>query len=636
MARFLERYPKADEIYITSAMDGDHGPTSHHYGLSYRGSPTAAIDIGAGGYPAGSEKMREVARWLYDNFSDYTVELIHDDDGFYVKNQVRDPGGDIYGAEVRNAHLDHVHWATSADLMSAMEQRADRPLRDLVPAERSLGVPTKGIDMAFSTAEQQELLRLLREFAPLARRLEGQLDGDRFGGFDGAPTALGAMPVGDDYWNHGYPDGHAAASGRIEPQIDAQQLLNLRGGRVSGPPLPSARELPRTRAIDSGREAARAIEAIDPGPPVDFPRKIGDVTGPGHTDRFGMAATDLGVLARTPSGRILAVFGDTFRDAWVGSPDWRAPVALFSDTKTLDAGIVWSEAAGPNPHYAQQLWPYNHFPPGGPSTVLPSDIMTIGDTMYLHVSAHFPFGNVGFTEIWKSVNDGRTWTLCPHRFDAHIHGGLAQLWTWDVGDDGFVYIMSTGFRVNRDQPIILRRVPVDRLEDPGAYEGWGFGPNGWAWGNEPTPVLDGGYGELCLRRIDGQWVLVAFNAGDYRLDVRVFFDITSNLYDATTFSPIHGTAWGQETDDAVAQLYGPSILPGSRVGGGFHIFLSQWQNPGVWPYHVMQFKIPMLGARGLRELPPEGRRRKAAPKKVQPRKSPSAKKTPAKKARARK
>jgi hypothetical protein len=111
--------------------------------------------------------------------------------------------------------------------------------------------------MALSTAEQRELLRLLREFAPLARRLEGQLNGDGSRGFDGAPTALAAAPAGDDYWNHGYPDGHAAARGRIEPQIDAQQLLNLRGGRVSGPPIPSARDVPRTRTIDGGREAAR-------------------------------------------------------------------------------------------------------------------------------------------------------------------------------------------------------------------------------------------------------------------------------------------------------------------------------------------------------------------------------------------
>ena len=137
MIRFLERYPKAGEIYITSAMDGDHGQVSHHYGLSYQGSPTAAIDIGAGGYPAGSAKMRDVARWLYDNFADYTVELIHttpfqDDNGFYVKNQARDPGGDIYGEATRQAHKDHVHWATSADLMTTMEQGAGPSPLDLL------------------------------------------------------------------------------------------------------------------------------------------------------------------------------------------------------------------------------------------------------------------------------------------------------------------------------------------------------------------------------------------------------------------------------------------------------------------------------------------------------------------------
>ena len=251
-----------------------------------------------------------------------------------------------------------------------------------------------------------------------------------------------------------------------------------------------------------------------------------------------MAATDLGVMTRTPSGRILAVFGDTFRDAWVGSADWRGTVGLISDSKNLDEGIVWTKPPARDRNYARQLWDYPHLPcPGGASTVLPSDVMTIGNTMYLHVSAHFPFGNVTFAEIWKSVDQGRTWVLCGPRLDTGRHGGLAQLWTWDLGDDGFVYIMSTGFRIARDQPIILRRVPAERIDDPGAYQGWGFGPGGWAWGNEPTPVLDGGYGELCLRRIDGQWVLVAFNARDYRLDVRVFSDITSNLYEELRSAP---------------------------------------------------------------------------------------------------
>jgi hypothetical protein len=104
MAKFLENYPKADEIYITSGRDGDHGDVSHHYGLSYGGSPTAAIDIGAGGVGVGDVKMRDFAEWLYDNYADFTVELIHstpfaDDHGFYVKNQKRNPGGSVYGGQ---------------------------------------------------------------------------------------------------------------------------------------------------------------------------------------------------------------------------------------------------------------------------------------------------------------------------------------------------------------------------------------------------------------------------------------------------------------------------------------------------------------------------------------------------------
>jgi N-acetyl-anhydromuramyl-L-alanine amidase AmpD len=332
---------------------------------------------------------------------------------------------------------------------------------------------------------------------------------------------------------------------------------------------------------------------INPGPPTTFSFKIKDVTGPGLTDQFSMAATDLGVMARTPSGRILAVFGDTFLDPWVGSRDWRAPVALISDTKDLDSGIVWSEAAGGDPNYARQLWPYPHHISSGDTTVLPSDVMTIGNAMYLHASAHFPFGNVGFTEIWKSIDDGHTWFHVAGPIDGGIHNGLAQLWTWDIGDDGFVYVMSTAFRVARDGPIILRRVPADRLTDPAAYEGWGFGANGWAWGNEPTPVLEGGYGEMCLRRIQGQWVFVVFNNFQYRLELRVFPDITSNLYAVPMNIPIHGCDWGAESGDAVAQLYGPSIVPGSRLDAGLHLFVSQWKAPGPWPYHVMQFKIPV-------------------------------------------
>jgi GH25 family lysozyme M1 (1,4-beta-N-acetylmuramidase) len=150
MAKFLEAYAKADEIYITSGKDGDHGRSSHHYGLSYNGSPTAALDIGAGGQGAGSTKMRDFAKWLYDNYAAFTVELIHstpfpDDDGFYVKNQIKYPGGGPYGSPSAIGHFDHIHWATSQALLTRIEQRAgdSAPARvhaDVVTADAPTGV----------------------------------------------------------------------------------------------------------------------------------------------------------------------------------------------------------------------------------------------------------------------------------------------------------------------------------------------------------------------------------------------------------------------------------------------------------------------------------------------------------------
>ncbi|WP_084531446.1 DUF4185 domain-containing protein [Nocardia miyunensis] len=340
--------------------------------------------------------------------------------------------------------------------------------------------------------------------------------------------------------------------------------------------------------------------AIDPGPKAARSKKIADVTGPGHTDRFGVGGTDLGVMCRTPSGRILAIFGDTFLNPGVGGPDWRSPVGLLSDTTSLDQGIGWNEACGDDPRYARQLLPYSH-ETGEYTTILPSDVVTIGDSIYLHVMVNQSLHNVIRTELWRSDDDGRHWTDTGVRFPGDLHHNLAQLITWDCHPNGWVYVMSTSF--TRNDPLILRRVPHDRIENPDAYEGWGWADGSWKWGNPPTPILEGvtsgeKFGEMCLRYIQGQWVLVNFDAsssGGYDIDVRVFENITDNLYDARKSSPIRGAAWGMEGDDAVAQLYGPSIVPGSTLDGGFHIFVSQWNTGAAdgWPYRAMQFKIPV-------------------------------------------
>ncbi|GAA4894896.1 uncharacterized protein DUF4185 [Stackebrandtia albiflava] len=325
--------------------------------------------------------------------------------------------------------------------------------------------------------------------------------------------------------------------------------------------------------------------AADPATTAVTVTKIADLTGPGLTTTFRMEATDLGIPATTPDGRTLYVFGDTFEHAHVGGGWWRSPVALYSTTTDLNTGVTWSQAVG-GPH-ARQLWHYDHDNPVF-STVLPGDVITIGDTMYLHAMVNKGLGNVVWTELWRSDDSGTTWTHTGTHFDAGLHGGLFQLLTWGLGNDGYVYVYSTGFQ--RDKPIILHRVPAHRITDPTAYQPWGWRDGHWAWGHPPTPVLTGRFGELCLRPLGGKWVLTWFNAGDYRIDGIIMDTPTSNLYTAHRRTLIHGGSWGHEDDSHVAQLYGGYIIPGSTLDD-LHLTVSQWNTSTGWPYRVMQHRI---------------------------------------------
>jgi len=73
--------------------------------------------------------MRDVAKWLYNNFAADTVELIHttpfnDDNGFYVWHQRKYPGGGgIYDPGTMNDHRNHVHFATSKALANKILAR---------------------------------------------------------------------------------------------------------------------------------------------------------------------------------------------------------------------------------------------------------------------------------------------------------------------------------------------------------------------------------------------------------------------------------------------------------------------------------------------------------------------------------
>ena len=329
--------------------------------------------------------------------------------------------------------------------------------------------------------------------------------------------------------------------------------------------------------------------------------KLRDLTGPGPTDAFGIGGTDLGAAAAAPDGRIVAVFGDTFEVAGVGGPGWRSPVVLFADPASVRTGLEWTGSAGPTRDYADQVVTYAHGARVGGrlgglvggtkiTTKLPTDVITLGDTMYLHVMACQGLGNVHWTEIHRSTDDGASWEPTGTWFPGDLHAGLFQMLTWELGPDGYVYALTTGFR--RDQGLLLHRVPAGRLLDPAAWEGWGHADGTWAWGRPPTLVLPGAFGELSLRRVDGQWWLAAFDAGNYRVDLIPLPDgPTTDLHRAERLTVIAGCGWHDEDHRCgrVAQPYGGYILPGSTPDE-LHLVVSQWNTGTNWPYRAMHFR----------------------------------------------
>jgi hypothetical protein len=362
--------------------------------------------------------------------------------------------------------------------------------------------------------------------------------------------------------------------------------------------------MPRSVGRRGGRRL-RSAKQSNAGVPL-LNGKVVDLTGPGLTDRWGVTCADLGVSVVAPNGKLVSVFGDTFSGRKVGQGDWRSPVMLIG-TGDADHEIIYERAGGENPDYACQLWHYVHddaatgWTRGGISTVIPSDLLPVHYSIYLHAIVNRGFGNVIWTEIWRSDDSGISWTHMGEgaKFPADLHDGHAQCWSWDYDpDDGWVYVAATGFQ--RDKGIILMRVRPEHIGDRSHYSSWGYTDGRWEWGHRATPITPDGerWGELTFRRMaQGKWILGGFLASKYALGYRVVGSPVANMHTTPLQTPVVGSTWGREDhlENRVAQLYGGYVLPGSRfdIEGGIGLVVSQWNTAVGWPYRAMQFKAAL-------------------------------------------
>nr|WP_169314239.1 DUF4185 domain-containing protein [Streptomyces piniterrae] len=232
--------------------------------------------------------------------------------------------------------------------------------------------------------------------------------------------------------------------------------------------------------------------------------------------------------------------------------------------------------------------------PGGPeryTTVLPSDVFIIGDSMYLHLMRG-PIYDTHHTDLWRSTDDGETWEyLCE--WDRGLYEGQFQQKTYAVADDGFCYVLSSELNRRQVSGLLLHRVGHDQVGDPAAYEPWGVRRRQLGLGQSADRRRQAPYLGRDLPARDGRRVRLhlaghgagaAEPAGDQG---QVFPLPTSDLFTTPEQTLIVNGPPDQQGGLLVTSPYGGFIIPGSTLDN-FHIAVSQWYDDKN--YRVMQYR----------------------------------------------
>ena len=314
---------------------------------------------------------------------------------------------------------------------------------------------------------------------------------------------------------------------------------------------------------------------------------MGDVLGP-YSAHTGFRSGDLGIMAPlNTAGEFALVFGDSFRGADFGKGEWMSPVGVVA---TMDSeGFIKVLRPLNKGNRVSNMIAYVH---DGKRTLIPSDVINIGGTLYLQGIWNEGLGNVSGTQIWSSKDNGATWKSEGITGPDYIDG-KGDLITWEKGKDGYIYVLSTSFK--RADPVYLSRFKPKDVGNRSLWELYSFSRN--EWGKSAEPVLnDVKAGEMSLRYIDGHWVLVMFNEKTLAIEVRVSDTLTRN-WDEVPVATIakHGPWTRTQSPTNWSQPYGGYIVPGSTLKN-MDIVVSQWNTGDNSRYMSTQFNVKGLDA----------------------------------------
>lgn len=333
--------------------------------------------------------------------------------------------------------------------------------------------------------------------------------------------------------------------------------------------------------------------------------RIGRVTGEASMNRtasrFGITATDLGIVWRCANDGVFVAFGDTYGRGWGGygagprTADWRYNVLAHSSTGDPEAGLrldwVLPRADGVA---AQLLGPDTEM---REATVIPTSGISVGGREYLH---YMSVRNWGVPGVWHtnysgvacSEDGGWTWVkpagaVWPNakqpllsRLRRRDPGGHPFQMVGFAGVvDGWVYLLGTPS--GRFGAARLAAVSAEDLLDARAYRYW----TGSGWGSNPydaVEVLPAPVGELSVgfHEYLGVWLATYLDEHRAAIVLRSAAELTG------PWSPGEVVAAGLD----YPALYGGFQYPWPRDRPALYFTLTQWG-----PYNVDLFRADLVG-----------------------------------------
>lgn len=307
---------------------------------------------------------------------------------------------------------------------------------------------------------------------------------------------------------------------------------------------------------------------------------LGPIAGTGaRTGIPGIGAADLGEVIALPNGRLVSVFGDSFKGDKVGGPDsdhFRSvavPIAGWDKDGRAIYGTPFNRTGGPGSSRILFPPPPEALAIDADTNTLPAGAIVVGDTTYMLVagtSSLIPTAGSWLIEVNDDPASG--WPALPGSWrpgdsaPSQISGYLAA--------DGMVYIVGNCF--DRSQGITLYRVASSAVTDRDAWQPW----TGTSWGTTTDkPVSISGqqlFGEMSFREVDGHAVLAAFNNSPnvWQVEVRVSADPT-RLFAGSTPVIVAAQQHTPALPNFVFQPYGGYIIPGSTLSH-MNLVVSQW------------------------------------------------------------